>query len=51
MTPHHQGEIDMARVERQYGKDSDLRQLATDIVVAHGDCRNDGMARQDRQVV
>jgi uncharacterized protein (DUF305 family) len=32
--PHHQGAIDMAKVELQYGKDTELRQLATDIVEA-----------------
>ena len=34
MMPHHQGAIDMAKVELQYGKDTELRQLATDIVAA-----------------
>ena len=34
MMPHHQGAIEMAKVELQYGKDPDLRQLATDIVAA-----------------
>jgi uncharacterized protein (DUF305 family) len=34
MMPHHQGAIDMARVELQYGKDPTLRQMAKDIVTA-----------------
>jgi uncharacterized protein (DUF305 family) len=34
MMPHHQGAIDMAKVELQYGKDPTLRKLATDIVAA-----------------
>ena len=34
MVPHHQGAIDMARIELQYGKDPQLRKLARDIVAA-----------------
>ena len=34
MVPHHQGAIDMAKVELQYGTDPDLRELAAGIVAA-----------------
>jgi len=34
MIPHHQGAIDMAKVELQYGKDTKMRQLARNIVAA-----------------
>ncbi|HUZ90981.1 MAG TPA: DUF305 domain-containing protein [Methylocella sp.] len=32
MIPHHQGAVDMANVELQYGKDPSLRKLARNIV-------------------
>ena len=32
MIPHHQGAIDMAKVELQYGKDEKARKWATDII-------------------
>jgi uncharacterized protein (DUF305 family) len=34
MMPHHQGAIDMARVELKYGKDPKLQKLAQDIIAA-----------------
>jgi uncharacterized protein (DUF305 family) len=34
MVPHHQGAIDMAKVELQYGKDPMLRNLAQSIISA-----------------
>jgi uncharacterized protein (DUF305 family) len=34
MIPHHQGAVDMAKIELQYGKDPELRRLAQDIVAA-----------------
>ena len=34
MMPHHQGAIDMAKVELKYGKDPELLKMASDIVAA-----------------
>ncbi|MGF6172625.1 CopM family metallochaperone [Ensifer sp. 4252] len=34
MIAHHQGAIDMAKVELEYGKDDQLRKLAEDIIKA-----------------
>lgn len=34
MMPHHQGAIDMAKVELQYGKDPKLRSMAEEIIKA-----------------
>ena len=32
MLPHHQGAVDMAKIELQYGKDPELKKLATNII-------------------
>ena len=37
MIPHHQGAVAMCKVELQYGKDAQLRQLCTGIVKAQDD--------------
>jgi uncharacterized protein (DUF305 family) len=34
MIPHHQGAIDMAKIELQHGTDPELRHLAQDIIAA-----------------
>ncbi len=34
MIPHHQGAVDMARVELKYGKDPEMRHLAAAIVAS-----------------
>jgi uncharacterized protein (DUF305 family) len=34
MMPHHQGAIDMAHVELQYGKDPTLRRMANSIITS-----------------
>jgi len=34
MIPHHQGAIDMATIELQFGKDADTRQMAERIIAA-----------------
>ena len=44
MLPHHQGAIDMARVEMRYGHDPALRRLARSIIASQG--REESFMRQ-----
>jgi uncharacterized protein (DUF305 family) len=37
MIPHHQGAIDMAKVELKYGKDPDMKRLARNIIKAQNE--------------
>ncbi len=37
MIPHHQGAIDMAKVELKYGKDPDMKRLAKSIIKAQNE--------------
>ena len=34
MIPHHQGAVDMAKIELEYGKDPDNRKLAEEIIAS-----------------
>ena len=34
MIPHHQGAIDMARIELEHGKDPAMRKMAQDVITA-----------------
>ncbi len=34
MIPHHQGAVDMCKVELQFGTDADIKKLCDDIIVA-----------------
>jgi uncharacterized protein (DUF305 family) len=39
MTPHHQGEINMAQAELRYGHNEQLRRMAQEIIVTDVDVR------------
>jgi YVTN family beta-propeller protein len=47
MIPHHQGAVDMARLELLYGKDKVLQRLAQEIIVT----QQDEIAAMNRQLV
>ncbi len=44
MLPHHEGAVDMARVELTYGHDPVMRQLARQIIASQ--TREEGLMRQ-----
>jgi len=37
MIPHHQGAVDMAKIELQYGKDTELRKFAQKVIDVQSD--------------